>query len=134
MPHQLSLGETIRSTQRRFAPRRGAIAHAASQVQSTIADMGQSTTRRINEGRGAAAQALEVAAESVQDNADRLRDLGHEAAASLGATAHYIRKRRARAILADVEGLVQAHPRKALVAAAVIGFLTGRLFRAKRRS
>lgn len=132
MTHQLSIGGTVRSTRNTIAQKSAVLSHAASHAQRAMADMGSSTARKIHDSRDAAAEVLEVAADSVEDSADRLRKLGHDAAASLSAGARYIRKRKARAVLADVQGLVRAHPGKALVGAALFGFLTARVVRRRR--
>jgi hypothetical protein len=134
MAHQLSIGGTVRSTRSKIAQQSAALSHAASHAQRTIADMGASTARKIHDSRETAAEVLEVAADSVEDSADRLQKIGHDAAASLSAGARYIRKRKARAILTDVQELVRAHPRKALVGAALFGFLTAKVLRRGRGS
>ena len=78
-------------------------------------------------GRVATADGLDSAASSLNAGADRVTDLAHSTADSLGASAKYVRKHDSSAMVHDVESLIKAHPGKALLTAVVLGSCRPRL-------
>ena len=97
------------------------IADASSRIQEKASDA-------FRAGRVATADGLDSAASSLNAGADRVTDLAHSTADSLGASAKYVRKHDSGAMVHDVESLIKAHPGKALLTAVVLGFLAGRAF------
>lgn len=97
------------------------IADASSRIQEKASDA-------FRAGRIATAEGLDTAASGINAGTDRVTDLAHSAADSLGASARYARKHGSRDMVHDVESLIKAHPGKALLTAVVLGFLAGRTF------
>ena len=99
-------------------------------LSSSIADASSRIQEKASEafraGRIATADGLDSAASGLNAGADRVTDLAHSTADSLGASAKYVRKHDSRDMVHDVESLIKAHPGKALLTAAVLGFLAGR--------
>ena len=106
----------------------------------TMRDKGTEVGRRaalqIDASRGAVAKGLEGVAQSIHGSADAVTKAGttvssmaHGAADTLASTARYVRDHKTNEMFAQVEGLVRAHPGKSLLAAAVIGFMAGRVLR-----
>jgi ElaB/YqjD/DUF883 family membrane-anchored ribosome-binding protein len=83
----------------------------------------------IDSRRGNAASGLDSAAAGIHASADKLGGIAHQAADGLGATAGYLRENKVGDMMADVEAYLKAHPAQALVGAAVLGFLAGRMLR-----
>jgi hypothetical protein len=98
------------------------LAHASSQVQDKASDA-------FRTGRRATADGLDAVASRMNAGGDRIAEAAHNTADSLGASAKYLRKRDPRDMATDIESLIKAHPGKALLGAAVLGFLAGRAFR-----
>ena len=97
------------------------LADASSRIQDKASDA-------FRAGRIATADSLDSAASGIHAGGDRVADLAHSAAGSLGASAKYVRKHDGRDMVSDIESLIKAHPGKALLGAAVLGFLAGRTF------
>ncbi len=97
------------------------IADASSRIQEKASDA-------FRAGRIATADGLDSAASGINTGADRVADLAHSTADSLGASAKYVRRHDSRDMVHDVESLIKAHPGKALLTAAVLGFFAGRAF------
>ena len=133
MPNRLSLGGTAREAHTGGSLLDGALATAATRVQDTITELGSSTAEGLRATREVAATKLDNAADGLRDAADRVSELGHDAADRVLAAARYIRKRKLSIMLSDLEGAVRANPRKSLLAAAVGGFFVARVLRVGRR-
>jgi hypothetical protein len=97
------------------------IADASSRIQEKASDA-------FRAGRVATADSLDSAAASLNAGGDRVADLAHSTADSLGASAKYVRKHDSRDMVHDIESLVRAHPGKALLGAVILGFFAGRAF------
>lgn len=95
------------------------ISDASSRLQEKASDA-------FRTGRVATADSLDSAAAGLNAGGDRVADLAHSTADSLRASAKYVRKHDSRDMVGDIESLVKAHPGKALLSAAVLGFLAGR--------
>ena len=133
MRHQPVLPEMMRSVHHSLADVKTSVADSASRVQdgveATINGVGRSISGRLDNSRGAAAKTLGGAAEALHEKADQVSELGHEAAATVGKVARYVRKHRARTMLLDAESIMKRHPGKMVLAAVVVGFLGARVFR-----
>ena len=109
------------------------IEDTASQVKEKVMDFGRKATDTIDAQREPAAGALDRTASTLHEQGDRLAKVtssaAHVTADKLQATADYIREHDARAMMNDVERLMKRYPVQALAAAAVIGFLAGRVLR-----
>ncbi|HEY3286115.1 MAG TPA: hypothetical protein VGJ96_03230 [Gemmatimonadaceae bacterium] len=80
-------------------------------------------------GRIATADGLDAAADGINAGGDRVADLAHNTADSLATSAKYVRKHDGSRMVDDIESLITAHPGKALLGAAILGFFAGRAFR-----
>ena len=109
--------------------------HAAKTMKEKAVAAGQKAARKIDESREPAANAMESAATSLHENADRLpggakaERLAHRAAEKIEDAASYVRGHDARAAGRDIQDFVKAHPAQSLVAAVTVGFIAGRIFR-----
>lgn len=97
------------------------LSDASSRIQEKASDA-------FRAGRIATADGLDSAAASINAGGDRVADLAHSTADSFGASAKYVRKHDSRDMVHDIESLIKAHPGKALLGAAVLGFFAGRAF------
>jgi ElaB/YqjD/DUF883 family membrane-anchored ribosome-binding protein len=79
--------------------------------------------------RDGAMRAERVVADSLLRARETVSDLGHDGAKKVAVAARYMRDRRPKDVVADVEEVVRAHPAKALLAAAAVGFMAARVFR-----
>jgi len=98
------------------------VADASSRLRDTAASA-------FRTGRHATADRLDAAASGINAGGDRVAELAHATADSLGTSAKYVRKHDAGRMVEDVESLISAHPGAALLGAAVLGFFVGRTFR-----
>jgi ElaB/YqjD/DUF883 family membrane-anchored ribosome-binding protein len=108
----------------------------ARELGSRAAQTGRQATEKVDAQREPAARALENTASRLQDGGDRIASAASGAVRSttdkLHATADYIREHDVRDMLDDVQDLVRRHPGQALAAAAVAGFLVGKVFSSGR--
>lgn len=104
---------------------------SASALGEKASELGRDAVDAIEARRGTAASGLEGAAAGLHRNADKLpanvSQLAHQAADKLDATAGYVRENTMQDALADLEAYVKAHPTQALLGAAVVGFVAGRM-------
>lgn len=105
---------------------------AGEQVKGKISEIASATAEMVNQNRGNAAAGLEVAAETLHQQADRLpggervTEIAHSAADRLSDTAEYVRDNDLYTMVEDVEHLVKKNPGPALAFALGLGFLVGR--------
>jgi ElaB/YqjD/DUF883 family membrane-anchored ribosome-binding protein len=103
----------------------------ATALGQKASELGRSAVEALDAQRGAAASGIESAATALRSNAERLpstvNTLAHQTASTLSATADYVRDNTMRDAVMDLKSYVKAHPTQALVGAAVVGFLAGRL-------
>lgn len=110
----------------------------ASQVKDEAAELGQKASEfgrtavgALDARRGTAASGIDSAATALHANADKLPatvgKFAHQTADTLSATADYVRDNTMRDVVTDLTSYVKAHPTQALVGAAVVGFMAGRL-------
>jgi hypothetical protein len=98
------------------------LADAASRAQDKATDA-------FRAGRTATADGLDTAAAKIAAGGDRVAEMAHSTADSLGSGAKYVRNNGGREMVGDIESLIKAHPGKALLGAIVLGFFAGRAFR-----
>lgn len=100
---------------------------------SNLADAGARLQDKASDafraGRIATAEGLDAAASGIREGGDDVAELAHATANSLKASAKYVRKHDGARIVDDIESLITAHPGKALLGAALLGFFAGRAFR-----
>ena len=110
------------------------ISDTATQVKEKISDFGQAAAEKINQNRDAAADQLENAATTLRENVgslpggERIARIAHSTADKLHTTADYVKDHDLNGMMGDVEAIVKRNPGPALLTAAVIGFLVGRIF------
>jgi ElaB/YqjD/DUF883 family membrane-anchored ribosome-binding protein len=110
------------------------ITDAAGQVKQKVSDLGRTASDKIDEHRDATASGLEKASSALHEKAeslpggDKVSGLAHATADKLGSTADYVREHDVNSMMADVEAFVKKNPGRALLGAAVVGFLVGRAF------
>ena len=102
------------------------VANAATQWKEKVSDLGKSAVNKLDGSRESAAGGLESAASALHTNAESANGMAQSTAAKLYSTADYLRGNDVKAMMKDVEELVRRNPVPAMVAAAVIGFLTAR--------
>ena len=110
------------------------ISDTPTQVKDKVSELGYKAAEKIDENRDAAAGGLDKAAGVLHERAENLSgggkvaSLAHATADKLSSTADYVREHDVNRIMGDVGTFVKNNPGPALLAAAVIGFLAGRLF------
>jgi ElaB/YqjD/DUF883 family membrane-anchored ribosome-binding protein len=88
---------------------------------------------KIDGNRDAAASGLDSAASAIRRTAgslpggERVSDMAHATAGKLSNTADYVRQNDINRMMSDVETVVKNNPGPALMAAAFVGFLAGRV-------
>jgi ElaB/YqjD/DUF883 family membrane-anchored ribosome-binding protein len=101
----------------------------ASALGAKASELGRDAADAIYARRDTAASGLEDAGAGLRGNADKLSanvsPLAHQAADALDSAAGYVRENTTRDSLAGIGAYVKAHPTKAVVAAAVVGFCAG---------
>jgi ElaB/YqjD/DUF883 family membrane-anchored ribosome-binding protein len=129
MAHDNALSGAMESTRDAIADTKSTISDASARVQDKASELGRKASSKFDAGRIAAADKLESAAETLHDRVNRFGEIGHDTADRVDATARYIRKNGAKEMVSDVGELVKAHPGKALLVAAAVGFLAARALR-----
>ena len=106
-----------------------------SQVKEQAADLGRAAAEKVDTRRGAAADKIESAAQSIHARAEALPGVGqraagiaHGAADKLNATADYIREHDLKSMGEDVKRIAKNNPVPALLTAAALGFLLAKAF------
>jgi ElaB/YqjD/DUF883 family membrane-anchored ribosome-binding protein len=94
---------------------------AIADTKDKVSDLGRKASSKFDVGRIAAADKLESAAETLHERVNRFGEIGHDTADRVDATA--------KEMASDVGDLVKAHPGKALLVAAAVGFLAARALR-----
>ena len=106
---------------------------ARSQAQHRVHEIGEKAQHRIEDQRDRVASRIEGAASRLRERADAAGPIGHTAgekvAVRMEAAAGYLHQRQTREIAGDFAAYVRQHPLKALLGAALIGYLFGRLAR-----
>jgi ElaB/YqjD/DUF883 family membrane-anchored ribosome-binding protein len=103
----------------------------AAELAQKASEFGRTAVGALDAPRSTAASAIDSAATALHENAERLPatvgKFAHQTADTLSTTADYVRDNTMRDVVTDLKGYVKAHPTQALVGAAVVGFMAGRL-------
>ncbi len=91
----------------------------------------EKSARGLRTGRAAVADAIDSAASRVHAGAEHVSDAARATTDRMEASATWIRETSGRDLLDDLEGMVRAHPVRTVVGAVVVGFLAGRMLRAR---
>lgn len=120
----------------------GSTAHrmrdAASDICRKASEYGRNAAGKVDEGLRSFASGLEHASETMHRRADHLpggrkvSGAAHKAADGLHSAAEYMRTHDTHTIKHDAENTLRRHPMQSLVAAAIGGFLIGRMIRNAR--
>lgn len=102
------------------------MANAATQLKEKVSDLGKSAVNKLDDSRQSAAGGLESAASALNSKGESVNGMAQSTASKLNSTAEYLRSNDVKAMMKDVEELVRRNPGPAMVAAAVIGFVTAR--------
>lgn len=97
------------------------------EAAATASELGRSAERRTQRVRTRAAAGLDSAARSVHAGAERAADAGHSAGDALASGAEYVREHDVRDMMEDVMDVVRSNPGVALLSAAALGYLVGRV-------
>jgi len=116
------MGETIDDLRERAANLGSKIKDKASQFGSTVGGA-------VDRQRETAARGLDRAASSLHDGVGSAAKMGHGLADGMESSASYLRSHSFGDMGNDVISLCKKHPVQALVSAAVLGFVMGRLVR-----
>ena len=101
----------------------------ASEVKQKVADFGRKAADRIDSQRQPIADTLNRTASTLHQQGDSAANAAHTTAVKLQVAADYVRGNDLKAMMGDVQDLAKRYPGQSLAAAAVVGFLLGRLFR-----
>jgi len=100
---------------------------AGEQAETAAAALGRSAANKAERMRTRAAAGLESAAQSVHAGTERAASVGHSAGDALSHSAHYLESRDVRDMLEDLMDIVRNNPAIALLGAAALGFMVGRV-------
>jgi len=101
----------------------------ASEVKQKVADFGRKAADRIDSQRQPVADTLNRTASTLHQQGDNAASVAHTTADKLQVAADYVRGNDLKAMMGDVQDLAKRYPGQSLAAAAIVGFLLGRLFR-----
>ncbi len=103
----------------------------ADRLDEDLADLRAKSRNAARTGRTTVADALDSAASRVSAGAEHLSEAARTATERLGASAEWVRTTSGRDLADGFHRMVRAHPARVVVGAIVVGFLVGRMFRAK---
>lgn len=109
------------------------VSEAATRAKDKAADLGQTAVEKVDGQRDTAAGHLETAASALHARANQLpggqavSGFAHSTADTLTSTADYVRQNDVKRMMTDLEQVVTRNPGPSLLAAAVVGFLVGRV-------
>ena len=113
---------------------RDTVSNLKENVKNKASEVGQRVSEAIEEKKTAAADALSDTASKLHESArnfpggERVSSVAHRAADTIEQTSHYIREHDTTTMMQDVGDFVKRYPTQAIVGAAVLGFLAGRMF------
>jgi hypothetical protein len=102
--------------------RPGALTGTLSRAQDKAVD-------GLRTGGAAVADAIDSAATRVTAGGEQLSDAARTTADRLTSSAEWVRETSSRDLVADIQKIVKVHPGRALLGAALVGFLAARLLR-----
>lgn len=100
----------------------GTLTDTLSRAQDKAAD-------GLRTGGAAVADVIDSAASRVTAGGKHVSEAARTTADKLGSSAEWIRETSSRDLAADIRDIVRAHPGRALLAAALMGFLVARTLR-----
>jgi ElaB/YqjD/DUF883 family membrane-anchored ribosome-binding protein len=104
---------------------------ARSQAEHRVQELGEKAQHRIDDQRDRVAARIEETASKLRQRADAAGPIGHTAAEKVAvrmeAAAGYLHQHQTSEIAGDFTSYVRQHPFRAVIAAAVLGYLFGRL-------
>lgn len=103
------------------------VANPGASSEPTASAPGSSSAGKAERARRRAAAGLEGAAQSVHAGVERAAGAGHSAGNALSSGAQYLREHDAGAMMEDVMDVIRNNPGVAILGAAALGFLVGRL-------
>jgi ElaB/YqjD/DUF883 family membrane-anchored ribosome-binding protein len=101
----------------------------ASEVKQKLAELGRKAADQIDSQRPPVADTLNRTASTLHQQGDSAASVAHATADKLEVAADYVRGNDLKAMMGDVQDLAKRYPGQSLVAAAVVGFVLGRLLR-----
>lgn len=129
-PIDESVADPMSAAASRFSDR---AAQVKDQMKGKVSEAGRLAVEKIDGNRDAAASGLDSAASALRRTAgslpggERVSEVAHATAGKLSNTADYVRDHNVNRMMSDVETLVKNNPGPALIAAAFVGFLAGRV-------
>lgn len=103
----------------------------ADQLDEDLSHVRDKSRRAVQAGRTKVADALDSAASRVSAGAEHVSEAARTATERLGASAEWVRTTSGRDLADGFQRMVQAHPARVMLGAIAVGFLIGRMFRAK---
>lgn len=104
-------------------------ASIGAKIKDKASEFGTQVSSNLDRQRENAARGLDRAASSLHDGVGSAAKMGHGVADGMESTASYLRDHSFGEMGNDVMALCRKHPVQALVSAAVLGFVMGRLIR-----
>jgi ElaB/YqjD/DUF883 family membrane-anchored ribosome-binding protein len=104
-------------------------ASIGAKIKDKASQFGSTVSSGVDRQRETAARGLDRAASSLHDGVGSAAKVGHGLADGMESTASYLRSHNFGEMGNDVMTLCRKHPVQALVSAAVLGFVMGRLIR-----
>lgn len=104
--------------------------NARAQTEARVQQIGGMAQTRIDDQRTRAATRIGEAASMIRErgqNAGPLGVAGEQVALRMDVAAVYLQERQSSEIADDMQSQIRAHPIRAVLMAAVLGFLIGRL-------
>jgi ElaB/YqjD/DUF883 family membrane-anchored ribosome-binding protein len=104
---------------------------AKQEASHRVHDLGEKAQQRLETERGHVAERLEGVAMRVRQRGDVAGPIGHRAgdefATRMEAAAGYLHQHHTDEIALDLAAYVKQHPVRSIIAAAVLGYLIGRI-------
>ena len=107
----------------------------AAQVKDRVVNLKRSAEQKVDETRGAAAEALQSTANSLrsggQSSGEAIAGLASQAAEEIESTAQYVREHDMGSMMKDLDEVIRRSPMPSLCAAIGFGFLLGAALRGR---
>jgi ElaB/YqjD/DUF883 family membrane-anchored ribosome-binding protein len=127
-PYDEGMGSSERLNER-IDDLRERAGNLGSKIKEKASQFGSTVSQQADRQRENAAKGLDRAASSLHDGVGSAAKMGHGVADGMESTATYLRNHSFGDMGNDVMELCRKHPVQALVSAAVLGFLMGRVIR-----
>ena len=96
-------------------------------LKAKVNDVGAKAAQRADRARVGAAAGLDTVASTLHKRADTVASAGHSAADAVSSGAEYLRAHDLQTMMGDLTESVRRHPGRALLGAAALGFVLGRV-------